>query len=102
MYGKNDVIPLLPLLGVNYRQPLLQMYRILVYPFTTDELINQSSIGYMINPTLHVSKVFREQVEKCLRYTFHKNTMESINKFMRENDTYVIVLEIFYETKKIQ
>ena len=59
-----DVIPLFPLLGVNHRQPLLYMSKIFVSVNTLEEGINQFSIGCMINPTLHVNKVFRYQVEK--------------------------------------
>ena len=63
--GKIDVIPLLPLLGVNHRQYLLNMYKILVYIYTSEKRINQFEIGYMIKPTLHVNKVFREQVKNA-------------------------------------
>ena len=59
IYGKINVIPLLPLLGVNNLQPILYMYKILVYIYTTDERINKFAIGYMINPTLHINNVFR-------------------------------------------
>ena len=40
-----------------------------------------------------------EQVEKCLRSTFHQNNMEGIRSVMRKKDTCVIALIIFYETK---
>ena len=30
----------------------------------TGEHINESEIGFMINPSLHVNKSFKEQVEK--------------------------------------
>ena len=53
----------------------------------------------MINPTLHVNKVFRYQVENKLRATFHQNTMEGIRNVMRKNDTCVIAIVMFYETK---
>ena len=62
--GGIDVIPILPLLGVNHSQPILHMSKILVYLYTTYKQINPSAIGYMIKPTLHVNKVFRKQVEK--------------------------------------
>ena len=68
LYGKINVIPLLPLLGVNHCQPIFHMFKILVYLYTTDECINQFPIGYMINPTLHVNMVFREQVENLKSY----------------------------------
>ena len=63
--GKIDAIPLFPLLWVNNRQLLLNMSKRLVYIYTTYKIINQFSIGYMINSTLHVNKVFREQVENA-------------------------------------
>ena len=53
----------------------------------------------MVNPTLHVNKVFREQVEKCLRSTFRQNTMKAVKSIMRKKDTSVIVIIMFYETK---
>ena len=59
-----DVISILPLLGINHRQPLIHMSKILVCIYTTEKKINQFSIGYMTNPSLRVNKVFREQVEK--------------------------------------
>ena len=51
----------------------------MVYLYATDEQINQFAISYIINPSLHINKVFREQVEKLLRATFHENTMETIS-----------------------
>ena len=57
--GKIDVIPLLPLLGVNHRQPILYMSKILVYLYGTDKHVNQFAVGFMINLSLHVKRVFR-------------------------------------------
>ena len=37
----------------------------MVYIYATDEKINQFAIGYMIKPSLHINKVFREQVENA-------------------------------------
>ena len=59
---KFDVIPLLSLLGVNNRQPIIHMSKILVYTFTIDKQINQFLIGCIINPTPHVNNVFRDKV----------------------------------------
>ena len=58
-----DIIPLMPLLGFNHRQPILHMYIRMVHCYSIDESIDQFAIGYMINPSLYVNKVFREQVE---------------------------------------
>ena len=51
----------------------------------------------MINPILHVNKVFREQVEIFLRATFHQNTMEGVKNDIRKNYTCIIELIKFYE-----
>ena len=57
-----DVIPLFPLVGLNHHQTILHMSRIMVYIYTTDEQINQFPIGCMINPSLQINNLFREQV----------------------------------------
>ena len=54
------------------------MFKILVFFNKTEERINPFATGYMTNPTLHVNKVFRDQVEKCLKYTFYQITMKVI------------------------
>ena len=53
----------------------------------------------MINPSLHINKVFREQVEKFLRATFHENTIDNIIYVMRNKDTCVFDLKIYYGVK---
>ena len=52
--------------------------------------MNQFEIGYMINPTLQVNKVFKYQSGKCLIDTFHHNTMEGINKFRIKSITVLL------------
>ena len=54
-----DVIPLMPLVGLNHRQPTFCMSKIMVHCYSTDESINQFSIDYMINLSLNCKKVFR-------------------------------------------
>ena len=53
----------------------------------------------MINLSIPINNMFREQVEKCLRATFNENKMETIGYFMSKNDTCVLVLIMFYESK---
>ena len=60
------------------------MSNIMVHFYSTDETVNQFSIGYMVNPSLNCTKVFREQVEECLSVSFHKNKMETIRYFMKK------------------
>ena len=52
----------------------------------------------MINPSLHINKVFREKVEKSLIDTFNKNKMETIRDVMKNKYTCGIVLIMFYES----
>ena len=66
------------------------MSKILVCLYTKDKQINLFAIGCMINSTLHVNKLFIEQVGKCSRDTFHPNTMENIRNIMRKKATCVI------------
>ena len=53
----------------------------------------------MINPSLHINRVFRKQFKKYLRATFHENTMENIRNVMKNKDTCVIALIFFNESK---
>ena len=75
------------------------MSKIMVYFYATNGQMNQFEIGYMINPPLHINMVFREKFEKCLRDTYHENTMETIRNVIKNKDTCVIALMIFYESK---
>ena len=49
--------------------------------------INQFAIGYMIKPSIHIHKVFREQVEKCLGATFNENKIEIMRDVHKTNWT---------------
>ena len=75
------------------------MSKEIVYINTIEELIRKFSIGYIINPELHANDVFIDQVEKCLKETFHQSTMKGIKKFMIKKDTCVTALVMVYETK---
>ena len=75
------------------------MSKILVYLYTTDKKIIEFTICYVINPSLHVNKVFIEQSERCLRATFRKNTMENIIEVMKKKNICVIALIMFYWNK---
>ena len=79
----------MPLVGLNHRQPILHMSNLMVHCYSIDESINQFSICYMINPSLHFNKVFIEQVEKCLSATFNENTMETIKDCLIKKNTCV-------------
>ena len=55
IWGTLDVIPLLPLVGVNCHQFILHMSQRMVYLYATDEQINNFQIGYMIHYSLHIN-----------------------------------------------
>ena len=59
----------------NNCQPILHMSKILVHIYSTDDFINQFSIGFIINPSLHVNKMFIEQFEKFSNATFNEKKM---------------------------
>ena len=45
-----NVIKLMPLVGVNNRQLILHIFKIIIHCYYTDESINQHAINYIINP----------------------------------------------------
>ena len=53
----ND-IPLFQLVGVNHHQPILYTIKRMAYIYATGEQIIKFTIGYMINPSIHINKVF--------------------------------------------
>ena len=56
----------------------IEYVHFLVYINSTEKRTNQFSVEYIINPTLHVNKMFREKVDKWLRGKIHKITMSGI------------------------
>ena len=52
-------MPMLSLLGENHRLPLFNMAERFIWINETKQLINEFTIGYMINPGLNVNKAFR-------------------------------------------
>ena len=85
--------------------------KIIVYPYliwlnvlfglTEKKLINEFTIGYMINTGLNVNKAFREKVEKCMYTTFGKITKSFIKATLAKNNTSVLSLIIFMRQDQI-
>ena len=90
-------IPLMPIVGVNYRLPILHMSKIMVYCYTTGKTINQFAIGYIISPSLNFYNAFRTQVEKCLSVYFSARTMQTIKNCLMKKNTCVMELIMIYE-----
>ena len=55
----------------------------------------------MINPKLNINKAFREQVHKCMNNTFGPSNQPFIRSTLAKNNTRVLALLMFYETRKI-
>ena len=90
-------IPLMPIVGVNHCLRILHLFKILVHIYTTENTINQFSIGYMINPSIHFNKVFKTQVQKCLGCSFSIKTIKTIKKCLMKNNTFIMELIMIYE-----
>ena len=78
------------------------MYKRMVRCYSIDESINQFTIGYTIKPLLQFNMVFRQQLEKCLRATFHERKMKTIKCCLRKNNTCVMALIMFYENNLLK
>ena len=59
-------------------------------------------MGYMINPSLHFNKLFREQTERCLSATFNEKTMETMKGCMKKKNTCVMELIMSYEINEVK
>ena len=86
----------MPIVGVNRSIPILHMSKIMVHIYTTYNTVHQFYIGYMINPSLHINKMSKTQVEKCLGCSFSIETIKSIKKILTNNNTSVTALIIIY------
>ena len=83
-WGYFGVISLFSFLGLNHCLPLFHMSEIFVSFNSTWKIIYQFAIGYMINRILNFNKVFREQVYKFSKQTFHSSTMTGIRNVMKK------------------
>ena len=66
-----------------------------------NELINDFSIGYMINPNLSIKKSFKDQVTKCKKTTFGAMIQQLISKIvLKKNKSVSIIYVLWDQTKK--
>ena len=61
--------------------------------------INEFEIGYMINPSLHINKALRDQIEKFMNTTFGELTLSFIKATFPKDNTSVLELIIFHDTR---
>ena len=52
-------IPLMPIVGANYRLPILHMSKRMVCLYRIEKTVHQFAIGYMINPSIHINRIFK-------------------------------------------
>ena len=88
------------LLVTNCQSPLLDMSKSYICLEETNQHINEFSIGYMMNPNLNTNKSLREQVKICLKNTFVPSTNIHIGKILSKQNTRVLELVIFDESRK--
>ena len=88
------------LLVTNHPLPLLHMAKSYIRLEETNQLINEFSIGYMMNPNLVINKVFKEQVKICLKTKFSTTILSHISKISLKPDTRVLALVMFHENRK--
>ena len=89
------------MLGTNCCRPLLYMSKSYIWLEETNQLINEFSIGYMMNTNLNTNKAFRDQVKACLKNTFGPSTNIHIGITLSEKITRVLALVILYDNAKI-
>ena len=70
---------MLSLLVANHRLFLFHMSKRFIWPNGTKQLIDEFTIGYIINPGLNVNKAFREKVEEYM-YTKFGEITQPFNK----------------------
>ena len=64
----------------------------------TNKRINEFSIGYIMSPNLNMNKVFRYQVNVCMKTTLSTSTMTPISKMFLKPSIIVIALVMFFDS----
>ena len=98
-WNQLNIIDIQSMLGTNHRLTLSHMSKSFIWLEETNQRINEFYIGYMMNPTLHKNKAFREQVKVCLKNTFGSSTPAHISRILLKANTRVLVLVMFYENR---
>ena len=88
------------ILGTNHRLPLSYMAKSYIWIEETNQLINELSIGYMMNQNLITNKAFKEQVKICMKTTFGTMTRQHISKILSKTKTRMLALVMFEENEK--
>ena len=73
------------------------MSKRMVHIYSKEKNIHQFVIGHLINPSLHINRIFREQVQKILGCSFSTKAMKTIRYFLLMNNTSIMALILIYE-----
>ena len=83
-WNQINVLNMQSMLGANCRIPLLHMSKSYIWLGETNQIINELSIGYMMNPNLYKNRAFKDQVKVCFKHTFGPDTTSHINKILQK------------------
>ena len=64
-WNQMNLLDMQSMLGANCRMPLLHMSKSYIWLEETNQLINDFSIGYMMNPIFNRNRDFKYQVKVC-------------------------------------
>ena len=76
-----DVIPLIPIIGVNRCLPILHISKRIIHIYSTEKTIHPFANGYMLNPFLRINNVFRTQFQRLLGCSLSIETMKITKVF---------------------
>ena len=96
-WNQINVLSMESVLGANCSMQLVHMSNRKSWIEETNQLINEFSFAYMLNPHLNTNRAFKDQVKTCLSNTFCEDTNKHINKTLMNQDTRVLALVIFNE-----
>ena len=82
------------LLGNNHRLPLSHMDKCYICLEETNQLINDLSIGYMMNPNLSINKSFKEQVTQSMKTKFVAMNQQHISKILSKKYKSVSIIYV--------
>ena len=86
---------MLSLLAANHRLPLFNIADFFIWINETKQLINEFTIGYIINPGLNVNKSLRDQVENFNYTTFCEIKQPFIKATIANKNTGVLAFISF-------
>ena len=90
----------MPTVGDNHSLPISHLSKIMVHIYTTRKTIHQFLIGYLINPSLLLNKIFKTQVENFLGCYFSISRMKTIKNILMKNNTSFMALIMIYENNE--